>query len=62
MPKFHLTKPTQKSVLAQIDVGARQFSALKADLELAVAMAEKGDFSAFDAQAFEPEAFDRRQG
>ena len=39
--------------------GARQFYALKADLEQAVAMAEKGDFAEFDARAFEPDAFDR---
>ena len=37
--------------------GARQFYALRADLEEARAEAEAGDFEAFDAQAFEPEAF-----
>lgn len=62
MPKFHLTEPTQKDAQAQIEDGARQFSALKADLERAAAVAENGDFAAFDAHAFEPEAFDRRQG
>ena len=62
MPKFHLTEPMQKDVQAQIDVGARQYSALKADFKQAAAVAERGDFAAFDAQAFEPEAFDRRQG
>ncbi len=39
--------------------GARQFYALKADLEQAAAMAEEGDFAEFDARAFEPDAFDR---
>lgn len=39
--------------------GARQFYALKADLERAAAMAEEGDFAEFDARAFEPDAFDR---
>ncbi|TNF17964.1 MAG: type II toxin-antitoxin system ParD family antitoxin [Rhodobacteraceae bacterium] len=39
--------------------GARQFYALKADLEQAAARAEAGDFAAFDARAFEPDAFDR---
>ena len=62
MPKFHLTKPMQKDVQAQIEVGAVQFSALKADLKHAAALAERGDFAVFDARAFEPEAFDRRQG
>ena len=62
MPKFHLTEPTQKDAQAQIEDGARQFSALKADLERAAAVAERGGFAAFDAHAFEPEAFDRRQG
>lgn len=37
--------------------GARQFYALKADLERATAEAEAGAFSAFDAHAFEPDAF-----
>ena len=62
MPKFHLTEPMQKDVQARIEADARQFSALKADLERAVAMAETGDFAAFEAQGFEPEAFDRRKG
>ena len=62
MPKFHLTEPMQKDVQARIEVGARQFAALKADLERAAAAAENGDFAVFDARAFEPEAFDRRQG
>ena len=62
MPKFHLTEQTQKDVQVRIEVGARQFSALKADLQRAAAMAETGDFAAFDAHAFEPEAFDRRKG
>ena len=39
--------------------GARQFYALKADLEQAAALAENGDFAEFDARAFEPDAFDR---
>ena len=39
--------------------GARQFYALKADLEQAAALAENGDFEEFDARAFEPDAFDR---
>ena len=39
--------------------GARQFYALKADLEEAASLAENGDFTEFDAQAFEPDAFDR---
>ncbi|MFC0159138.1 MULTISPECIES: transcriptional regulator [Mameliella] len=62
MPKFHLTEPMQKDVQAQIEVGAVQFSALRADLEHAAALAERGDCAVFDARAFEPEAFDRRQG
>lgn len=37
--------------------GARQFYALKADLERATADAEAGAFEAFDAKAFEPDAF-----
>ena len=37
--------------------GARQFYALKADLERASAAAEAGDFESFDAEAFEPDAF-----
>ena len=37
--------------------GARQFYLLKADLEQAAAEAEAGAFAAFDARAFEPEAF-----
>ncbi|WP_425101346.1 type II toxin-antitoxin system ParD family antitoxin [Tropicibacter sp. S64] len=61
MPKFHLTEPMQKDVQAQSEVGAVQFSALKADLEHAAALAERGDFAVFDAQVVEPEAFDRRQ-
>ncbi|WP_146591396.1 type II toxin-antitoxin system ParD family antitoxin [Puniceibacterium confluentis] len=39
--------------------GARQFYALKADLEQAAAIAEEGDFAEFDARAFEPDAFNR---
>ena len=39
--------------------GARQFYALKADLEEAATLAEIGDFAEFDAHAFEPDAFDR---
>jgi antitoxin ParD1/3/4 len=37
--------------------GARQFYALKADLERVTAEAEAGNFEAFDAEAFEPDAF-----
>ena len=37
--------------------GARQFYALKADLELAAAEAEAGKFAPFSARAFEPDAF-----
>ena len=37
--------------------GARQFYALKADLEQATAEAEAGAFKPFDARAFEPDAF-----
>ncbi len=37
--------------------GAKQFYGLKADLEMAVADAEGGEFAAFDPKAFEPEAF-----
>ena len=37
--------------------GARQFYALKADLEDAAAAAEAGEFSDFDPKAFEPDAF-----
>lgn len=37
--------------------GARQFYALKADLESAAVDAEAGGFDVFDARAFEPDAF-----
>lgn len=37
--------------------GARQFYALKAELEEAAAAVEAGDFSEFDPRAFEPDAF-----
>ena len=37
--------------------GARQFYALKANLEQATAEAEAGAFAPFDARAFEPDAF-----
>lgn len=37
--------------------GARQFYALKADLEQAFEAAEAGAFSEFDARSFEPDAF-----
>ncbi|MFT3756222.1 MAG: type II toxin-antitoxin system ParD family antitoxin [Pseudoxanthomonas sp.] len=37
--------------------GARQFYALKADLERASADAQSGAFEVFDPKAFEPEAF-----
>ena len=37
--------------------GARQFYALKSELEKAVADAENGAFSDFDPRAYEPEAF-----
>ena len=37
--------------------GARQFYAMKADLELAAAEAEAGKFAPFSARAFEPDAF-----
>lgn len=37
--------------------GARQFYALKADLEMAVIDAENGNFSTFDPKVFEPDAF-----
>lgn len=37
--------------------GARQFYALKADLEDAAAAAEAGEFVDFDPKAFEPDAF-----
>lgn len=36
--------------------GARQFYALKADLEEAMREAEAGGFETFDPQAYEPEA------
>lgn len=36
--------------------GARQFYALKADLEHAVQDAEAGEFANFDPRAYEPEA------
>ena len=36
--------------------GARQFYALKADLEEAVREAEAGGFKEFDSQAYEPDA------
>ena len=36
--------------------GARQFHALKADLEEAVREAEAGGFDTFDPQTYEPEA------
>lgn len=37
--------------------GARQFYALKADLEGAAAAAEAGGFSDLDPKAFEPDAY-----
>ena len=37
--------------------GARQFYALKADLEAAVREAEAGAFTEFDPGAYEPDAF-----
>lgn len=37
--------------------GARQFYALKADLEQATIEAEAGAFAPFDPRAFEPDAF-----
>ena len=37
--------------------GARQFYALKADLEDAAAAAEAGAFSDFDPKGFEPDAY-----
>ena len=37
--------------------GARQFYALKADLEAAVRDAEPGEFAEFDSATYEPEAF-----
>lgn len=37
--------------------GARQFYALKAELEEAADEVERGDFVEFDARAFEPDAF-----
>ena len=39
--------------------GARQFYALKADLEEAVHEAEAGGFEEFDALAYEPDAAER---
>ena len=39
--------------------GARQFYALKADLELAASEAEGGAFRSFDTRVFEPEAFEK---
>lgn len=39
--------------------GARQFHALKADLEAAVRDAEAGAFTEFDPGAYEPDAFPR---
>ena len=39
--------------------GARQFYALKADLEAAVREAEAGAFTEFDPGAYEPDAFPR---
>ena len=38
--------------------GARQFYALKADLEQVAKEVERGDYIEFDAHAFEPDAFD----
>ena len=38
--------------------GARQFYALKADLEQAAREAEGGAFSDFDPRAYEPDAFE----
>ena len=39
--------------------GARQFYALKSDLEAAVREAEAGAFTDFDPGAYEPDAFPR---
>ena len=38
--------------------GARQFYALKTELEQAVSEADAGAFASFDARAFEPDAFE----
>lgn len=40
--------------------GARQFYALKAELEHAVREAEAGEFDDFDPDDFDPEAYRRR--
>lgn len=37
--------------------GARQFYALKAELEHALREAEAGEFDDFDPEAFDPEAY-----
>jgi len=37
--------------------GARAFFALKAELEEAIAEAERGDYEEFDPVAYEPDAF-----
>ena len=37
--------------------GARQFYALKAEVESAIAQAERGDFAEFDPETYEPDAF-----
>lgn len=42
--------------------GARQFYALKAQLEHAVREAEEGEFDDFDPDDFDPEAYRRRSG
>ena len=42
--------------------GARQFYALKAELEHAVREAEAGEFDDFDPEAFDPEAYRWRSG
>ena len=39
--------------------GARQFYALKSELEQAMRDAEAGDFEEFDAPAYEPDAAER---
>ena len=42
--------------------GARQFYALKGELEHAVREAEAGEFDDFDPEAFDPEAYRWRYG
>lgn len=57
MPKIDFSSPTPDN---ENQDRARQFDALRADLEKARQQAEAGSFAAFDPKSFEPDAFKER--